>query len=313
MLFQHLYGKHSNLEEAIRMHDGMDERNVVSWNAMIGVFSQDMFVERFLQSFEQILQEGLLPDRITFINIISGCAEKVLLSTGKIMHARIAHDGMEIDVKVASTLINMYGKCGEIEGGKYIFDILPNRNVFCWNTMIGAYVQLGFIKEARELLYSMKQKGITPDKVTLVNILSVYARVGQLEDVQCIFESIPDCNVIYWNAIITELAQQGNDKKVFEYFKQMQLMEITVDEVTFCNVLLSCTNQLNIGLGKRLHIQIVQFGYDMDLYVSNSLINLYGKCGNTDEANSVFRSLLVCDVVTWNTTTWKTKRCTSNV
>eukprot|EP00249_Psilotum_nudum_P034893 c54549_g1_i1 orf=1-204(-) len=66
----------------------------------------------------------------------------------------------------------MYGKCGSLEDARRMFDIMPWRDVFSWNTMAAVYTQNGCGKEAVQLFQQMQLEGVIPNEVTFVSILS---------------------------------------------------------------------------------------------------------------------------------------------
>uniref|UniRef100_A0A7N0ZYU8 DYW domain-containing protein n=1 Tax=Kalanchoe fedtschenkoi TaxID=63787 RepID=A0A7N0ZYU8_KALFE len=52
--------------------------------------------------------------------------------------------------------------------------------------------------------------------------------------------------------------------------------------------------------GTELHSQVLRLGFGCDVYVVNTLINLYGVCGNMGDARKVFDGSPVLDLVSWN-------------
>ncbi|KAJ8762310.1 hypothetical protein K2173_007467 [Erythroxylum novogranatense] len=68
----------------------------------------------------------------------------------------------------------------------------------------------------------------------------------------------------------------------------------------FFNSLLDCTKQKDLQKGKALHAQIIRVGCSSCIYLANSLVNLYAKCGNLAKAKLVFDNISHRVVVTWN-------------
>jgi pentatricopeptide repeat protein len=52
--------------------------------------------------------------------------------------------------------------------------------------------------------------------------------------------------------------------------------------------------------GRCVHLQIIECGWDSDVFVANSLVDIYTKCGSIEDAWRVFNKMLSRDVVTWN-------------
>ncbi|KAE8690323.1 Pentatricopeptide repeat-containing protein [Hibiscus syriacus] len=69
---------------------------------------------------------------------------------------------------------------------------------------------------------------------------------------------------------------------------------------SFFSELIQCTKQRNLLRGLTLHARIVKAGSFSCVYLSNSLVNLYAKCGDLLLAKLVFDNIQHRDVVSWN-------------
>ncbi len=87
----------------------------------------------------------------------------------------------------------------------------------------------------------------------------------------------------------------GHGKNAIELFQQMQKEDVQSDFVTFVEV---------IEEGKHVHEQIIESGWVSNVFVYNSLVNMYAKCGNLEDAWRVFNKMVSCDVVSWNAMIW---------
>jgi pentatricopeptide repeat protein len=69
----------------------------------------------------------------------------------------------------------------------------------------------------------------------------------------------------------------------------------------FCGgVLNACASVVALEEGRHVHEQIIQTGCNSDVFVSNSLIDMYAKCGSLEDAWRVFIEMASPDVVSWN-------------
>ncbi len=57
-----------------------------------------------------IQQEGVQPDSVTFVGVLKACASMVAIEEGRCVHRDIIQSGLESDVFVGSSLVNMYAK-----------------------------------------------------------------------------------------------------------------------------------------------------------------------------------------------------------
>jgi pentatricopeptide repeat protein len=72
------------------------------------------------------------------------------------------------------------------------------------------------------------------------------------------------------------------------------------DSVTFVGVLNACASMVAIEEGRCAHEQIIRSGWDSNVFVENSLVEMYAKCGSMEDAWKVFNKMISQDVVTWN-------------
>ncbi|KAB5527904.1 hypothetical protein DKX38_021751 [Salix brachista] len=90
--------------------------------------------------------------------------------------------GLVVDVFVGNALVGMYGKCGVVDEVMKVFDFMPEMNLVSWNSMICAFSENEFSRESFDLLMEMLgEEGLLPDVVTVVTILPVCAREGEVD------------------------------------------------------------------------------------------------------------------------------------
>jgi pentatricopeptide repeat protein len=245
-----------------------------------------------LELFQQMQQEGVEPDSVTFVGVLNACASIVALEEGRHVHEQIIETGCNSDVFVGNSLVDMYAKCGSMEDAERVFNKMLSRNVVTWNTMILGYVKCGQGSKALELFQQMQQEGVQSDPVTFVGVLNacasmaaleegrhtheqiiqsgyesvafvgnslidMYAKCGSMEDAKRVFNKLPSRDVVSWNVMIFGHVKYGQGQKALELFRQMQ------EE-------------------------------------GNSLIDMYAKCGSLEDALKVFNKMPSRDVVTWN-------------
>jgi hypothetical protein len=59
-------------------------------------------------------QEGVQPDSVTFVGVLKASASMVAIEEGRCVHQDIIQSGLESDVFVGSSFVNMYAKCGSM-------------------------------------------------------------------------------------------------------------------------------------------------------------------------------------------------------
>ncbi|KAJ7541020.1 hypothetical protein O6H91_10G041600 [Diphasiastrum complanatum] len=270
-----MYGQCGSIGDAKEIFEGMLDRNVVSWTSMIAAYIHHGYHKVALRLFQQMQQEGLVPDRVAYISILDACSSPAALTEGKLIHRAIIDRGLESDLVLGTALISMYGRCGSVAEARELFDKVPELNVVRWTAMITAYAQQGDGESALQIFEQMQQKGLQPTKITWVSVLdacasatcldkgklahshiidhgletdvavgtaliNMYGKCGYLDDAGKVFDKMPGRNVVTWNAIMAIHAQHGNGLKALHLFGLMQWVGIRPNNVTFLNVLYAC-------------------------------------------------------------------------
>ncbi len=85
--------------------------------------------------------------------------------------------------------------------------------------------------------------------------------------------------------------QSGQGQKALELFRQMQQEGVQPNSVTFVGVLNAYASVVALEEGRCVHQQIVECGWDSDVFVGSSLVDMYAKCGSIEDASRVFKKL----------------------
>src|SRR5258706_14597262 len=111
-----------------------------------------------------------------------------------------------------------------------------------------------------------------------------------MNDARSIYDNIQSKDLYLWNSMISGYGQNGNGKESIDLFQQMQKQGIQPDHITYTIALSACSDLLALSIGKEIHSQIIQSGIEWNIEMKNSLLNMYLKCGNMNDARSIFDS-----------------------
>lgn len=236
---------------------------------MIAGCAHNGSVDEAIELFQQMQQENVKPNGVTFIGLIKECAISAALDHGKWVHAQIIKAGLETDVVVATALINMFAKSASLQDTQQIFDKMKVHNVISWTAMINAYTEHGMYVEAMNAFHRMQQEGMEPDPVMFIcllkacaslqearllhagimaaalesdicvrnSLINMYAKCGSVMDARNAFNRMPERDVVTWSAMIAGLREHGHGGEALEIFHQMVSEGIRPDNVTFVAVL----------------------------------------------------------------------------
>ncbi|WOL01593.1 pentatricopeptide repeat-containing protein [Canna indica] len=174
------YCKTGQLGRARELFDRLGlARNAVTWNTMISGYLHHREFGIAISMFQSMQMENVKPTEVTMVSLLSACAHLGALNMGRWIHAYIQNHRLKIDVVLGNALIDMYFKCGDVETALQVFNGMPTRNIFCWNSVIVGLGMSGYGEKAIELFHVMeKLERIKPDGVTFVGLLSACSHSG---------------------------------------------------------------------------------------------------------------------------------------
>jgi pentatricopeptide repeat protein len=146
-----MYAKCGSMEDAWRVFNMMPSHDVVSWTAMIQGHVKCGHGQKALELYQQMQREGVEPGLHTFVAALNACASVAALEEGRDSEERIIQCGCECNVFVASSLIDMYTKCGSMEDAWRLFNKRPSHDLVSFNAMILGLVQCAQGKKVLEL------------------------------------------------------------------------------------------------------------------------------------------------------------------
>ncbi|KAL6976463.1 hypothetical protein U1Q18_025251 [Sarracenia purpurea var. burkii] len=240
----------------------------VSWTSSIARHCRNGHLAEAAAEFARMRDSGVEPNHITFITLLSACADFPARSLwfGKSVHAYVRKLGLDtIDVKVGTAIVDLYSKCGCVGLARLSFDEICVKNKMSWNTMIDGYM-----------------------------------RNGQIEGAINLFDEMPERDAVSYTALVGGFVKAGRFEQAMEWFQEMQLSGVEPDYVTIISVLSACANLGALGLGLWVHRFILNQEINHNVRINNSLIDLYSRCGCIEFARQVFDNMKIRSLVSWN-------------
>ncbi|KAJ0975693.1 hypothetical protein J5N97_017658 [Dioscorea zingiberensis] len=333
-----MYCKLGDLETARRLFDWIQDKDCAVWNILISGYSKNGYPGLALELLGEMGKSGLRTDLFTAIASIAAVAELKSLRWAKEIHGHVIRNGVDYQVSVHNSLIEMYWKCKSPEIARRIFDSLGNKSSVSWSSMIKCYVNNGFDSESVLLFNEMKKNGVRPDAITLINVLPAfvnssaleqvenshgysikqglnssvsfmtsllvsYAKCGCIEMAQKLFdeEEIDRRDVVLWNSMIGAYSKHGSWDQCFKLYNQMRDLALRPDPVTFLGLLTACVNSGKVKEGQKCFSEMVDiYGYQPDQEHYASMVDLLGRSGQLEEARKLIEKMpLKPDVRVW--------------
>ncbi|KAK8930618.1 Pentatricopeptide repeat-containing protein [Platanthera zijinensis] len=186
---------------------------------------------------------------------------------GKSIHARITKAGLlHSALYLTNNLLNFYSKLRLFSDARKVFHEMPLKNIFTWNS-----------------------------------IISMHAKGGQIDAAGHYFDQTPEKDSVSWTAMIVGCNQAGRFDQSVRMLSAMIRAGPPPNQFTFTNILSSCAAMADRRIGRIAHSFAVRLGMSSCIPVANSLLNMYGKCGDEFTARVIFDRMRLRSVSSWNT------------
>jgi pentatricopeptide repeat protein len=276
--------KYGTVSEARRLFDAMPERNVVSWTSMIRGYVKRGMHRDGLLLFLDMRREGVQVNMITLSVVLDGCAQASLVDEGIQVHCLMIRMGFVMDIFLDDSLIIMYSRFGSMVDARRVFAFMKQKDIVSWNSLITGYVQNNMIEDAHVLFKLMPER----DAISWTSMVVGFANRGWMRESVELFEQMPVKDEIAWAAVISSLIANGNHVSAVRWFCQMSQEGCRPNTVAFSCLLSALASLAMLNQGLQAHAYAVNMGWIFDSAVHASLVTMYAKCGRLAEAHRVF-------------------------
>ncbi|CAH1449373.1 unnamed protein product [Lactuca virosa] len=297
-----MYAKCGHIHNAIKAFEDLPEVNEVSFTSMVGALGETDHINDAFHMFQSMHRIGIQIDAISMSSILGVCARSGNNELGQQFHDLTIKLGLEKDLHLSNSLLDMYAKNGDMNSAEIVFNNLSQVSVVSWNVMIGGYGQQHEIKKSIDCLKRMERFGLKPDEVTYINMLTSCIKSEDIETAHEIFNKMKFPTLSSWNTLLSGYSQIGKHKETVKLFRNMQFCNVKGDRTTFSVVFSSCASLGLLKSGTQVHASSLKIHVDDDIYVASGLIGLYSKCNKINLAKIIFDRMntQVEDIVCWN-------------
>ncbi|WOH10099.1 hypothetical protein DCAR_0729560 [Daucus carota subsp. sativus] len=298
-----MYADCNNIISAHHVFDQLSHPNVFAWTAMLAFYSRNGMTKECLACYNEMKKNRVFPDKYVLPNVVRACTKSLCLETGMQIHKEAVVFGVEMNLQICNSLIDMYSKCGDVAGARRVFDAMVERDLLSWNSLISAYVSSGFLVLAIELFGFMRMGGFEPDTVTWNTIVDAYCRMGQCDEASNVFKKIKEPNIISWTTLISGYSRIGEHEVTLSIFREMMSIgKVCPDLDCLSSVLVSCRHVEGFNFGREIHAHGIKTINITAFYKSAgpALLVMYATNRRMPEMGNVFDFMDMSDVVTWS-------------
>ncbi|KAH7364943.1 hypothetical protein KP509_18G000200 [Ceratopteris richardii] len=185
-----MYAKCGSPIKAQEVFDNLPLRDVISWTALISGYVQHDHGQEALECFALMEGTSCSPNAATYVCALQACGKLGALVKGQCLHVDVSQKGLETNLFLGSSLVDMYLRCGAVIEAEDVFKKLPVKDEGLWNALIAGYVQNGESKIVFSLFDKMIKEGRQPDFITFMIMLKTCSQAGLVDKFETLFEAM---------------------------------------------------------------------------------------------------------------------------
>ncbi|KAL6616668.1 hypothetical protein ACP70R_038938 [Stipagrostis hirtigluma subsp. patula] len=175
-----MYFRFGDVRNAELVFNSAGDKNLCSWNCMISGFVQNNKGWRALQFYQKM--ENFAPNEISVVGIICACTQLGNYRQGKSIHGHVVRFGLQDNVFISASLVDMYCKCGRLDFAVRVFEASTEKSIAGWNSMISAFGFHGHGLKSIELFWKMNDSGTKATRGTFIALLSACSHSGLIDE-----------------------------------------------------------------------------------------------------------------------------------
>ncbi|PSS30369.1 Pentatricopeptide repeat-containing protein [Actinidia chinensis var. chinensis] len=280
-----------NLDKASKLFNEMPERNEISWTALLSDFMKCGRVKEYMCYLGKCLNLGLCQMMFTFSSVVGASADLRNFGLGMIILGLIVKVGFEHNVLVSNSLITSSFSSGELDVALRVFYQMEKRGDVSWTAILDI-CGTTTTKHAFDLI-------LEKDIVCWNSMVSGYSLNGQIEKGKEVFDLVPKKNNVSMNTLVAGYVDDEQCDKVFEVFNQMFLSGETPNKSIFSSILCACASTASLEKGNNLQGKIFKLSLQCDVFVRTALTDMYSKSGDIEIYKQVFNRMPEKSEISW--------------
>lgn len=302
------YAKSGMLGSAEEVLYRFSGRDVVSWTTAISGHVGNGMMERALVLFFQMQEDGVQPNVVTVLSILMACSSIRQYRVIQWVHGLVMKTEWCRNALVMNSLVEMYNN------NKYFKEAVRLFCDFCFagegwflrpETMAALLQGCAHSGSLGEEIHGYLIKhGFFPSICVENSLLDMYGKTGQLDFASQFFRMMKFKDITSWNTLATCLVKSERPSEVLKLLTDIHTYgaqdNIFPDFITMLASIKACSNLASERLGQVIHGYTMRAGMISDVFVQNSLVDMYGKSGRLDLAEQMFEEMPIRDLGSWN-------------
>lgn len=182
-----MFAKCGDIDRAKGIFDRIQDRNVISWNAMIHGFAVNGASKKALEVFLDMQHQGVLPNEVTMLGVLSACNHGGLVEEGKRWFRAMETFKLKPEIEHYGCMVDLLGRAGLLEEAENLIANMPYKvNEIILSSFLFA---CGYLKDAARVERVMRNTTNTTlwndgNYVILRNLYAAERRWGDAEEIK---------------------------------------------------------------------------------------------------------------------------------
>ncbi|KAF9603595.1 hypothetical protein IFM89_037094 [Coptis chinensis] len=181
-----MYASFGSINEAEQVFYGLTTttKTIVTWNAMIGGYAQNGCTRKALGLFDQIGNNKITPNGITFVALLTACSHSGLIDQAETyFYSMTAKYGIKPGYEHSACMVDILCRAGRLEEAENFINRMPyDPNALVWRMLLSACRSLGDLDRGKRSME--KITALEPgDSAAYVLLSNIYASQGKWNDV----------------------------------------------------------------------------------------------------------------------------------
>eukprot|EP00250_Pteridium_aquilinum_P004394 c14605_g2_i1 orf=148-993(+) len=172
-----------SLPDAHHVFNGLPHRGEHAWTSLISGYVDSGSPHRAFHLYHSMLDDPHAhPSKFTYFTLLRACSKLKDPNPCRRIHVSLILEGLDRDLFVGNTLLDVYAKCGLLTEARHVFDMLPARDVVSCNALIAGYAGCGCYGDGLACYARMQHESISPDDVTFIGTLKLCGSIRSVRE-----------------------------------------------------------------------------------------------------------------------------------
>ncbi|ESQ28314.1 hypothetical protein EUTSA_v10019580mg [Eutrema salsugineum] len=177
-----MYAKCGDLNSAETVFKAISSKSIVSWSSMINAYGMHGRIGSAISTFNQMVESGMKPNEVVFMNILSACGHSGSVEEGKFYFNLMKSFGVLPNSEHFACFIDLLSRSGDLKEAYRTIKEMPFlADASVWGSLVNGcriHQRMDMVKAIKEDLSDI----VTDDTGYYTLLSNIYAEEGEWEE-----------------------------------------------------------------------------------------------------------------------------------